>query len=241
MSKSKNNGVDPQALIDRYGADTARLFVMFASPPEQTHEWSDSGVDGSHRFLRRLWTSATHWQEQIRSAGSLNPATLSKPEKALRLEIHTILKQANFDYKRKQYNTVVSAAMKMLNALEAASAQVSASVLSEGVSILLRALNPVVPHVTHTLWQNLGYAAQWGDLLNAAWPQVDTSALVQDEISLVLQINGKVRGSITVSADADRATQEKIALASEDFTRHANGQPAKKVIVVPGRLINIVI
>ncbi len=241
MSKSKNNGVDPQALIDRYGADTARLFVMFASPPEQTLEWSDSGVDGSHRFLRRLWNSTSAWQEKIASAPALNVASLSKADKDLRREIHTILKQANFDYERKQYNTVVSAAMKMLNALEAAEGKAGNSALAEGVSILLRALNPVVPHITHTLWEKLGFAKAQGDMLNAPWPVVDTQALTQDELTLVLQVNGKVRGAIVVSASADKATIEAAALASEDFAKHGQGQAAKKVIVVPGRLVNIVV
>jgi leucyl-tRNA synthetase len=241
MSKSKNNGVDPQALIDRYGADTARLFVMFASPPEQTLEWSDSGVDGSHRFLRRLWNCAMAWQEQISHASPLNDGSLSRADKDLRREIHTILKQANFDYERKQYNTVVSAAMKMLNALEAAHGKASNDALAEGVSILLRALNPVVPHITHTLWVNLGFAKAHGDMLNAPWPQVDTLALTQDELTLILQVNGKVRGAIVVSAAADKAAIEAAALASEDFAKHGQGQAAKKVIVVPGRLVNIVV
>jgi leucyl-tRNA synthetase len=244
MSKSKNNGVDPQVLIDRYGADTARLFVMFASPPEQTLEWSDSGVDGSHRFLKRVWAACISWRETLANTPVLNPTTLDAGQKALRREMHVILKQANFDYERMQYNTVVSATMKMLNALEqaklAANAQ-SAAVMREGVSMLLRVLNPVVPHITHALWQELGFAGEYGDILNVAWPEVDPQALVQDELELVVQVNGKVRGAITVPASADKATIEAAALASEAFSKFSEGKAAKKVIVVPGRLVNIVV
>ncbi|HVL55222.1 MAG TPA: leucine--tRNA ligase [Burkholderiaceae bacterium] len=246
MSKSKNNGVDPQQLIDRYGADTARLFVMFASPPEQTLEWSDAGVEGASRFLRRLWSFAYARRDSIAGApAALGSAdSLDDAQRALRREIHTILKQADYDYQRMQYNTVVSAAMKMLNALEAAQLPAgdrSAAVLREGMSVLLRVLYPVVPHVTHALWSELGYAAAAGDLLDAPWPAVDEAALVQRQLDLVLQINGKVRGSVTVAADADRAAIEAAALGSAAFERHAEGRPPKKVVVVPGRLVNVVV
>jgi leucyl-tRNA synthetase len=245
MSKSKNNGVDPQALIDRHGADTARLFVMFASPPEQTLEWSDSGVDGASRFMRRLWAFCHASRDTISGAPLADAAApLPEPARALRREIHTVLRQASYDYERKQYNTVVSAAMKMLNALESArlgTDPASAAALRETVSIALRVLYPVVPHITHALWVGLGYAAQWGDLLDAHWPQVDEAALVQDEIEFVLQINGKVRGALRVPAGADRATIESAAIASDAYARHAEGRAPKKVIVVPGRLINLVV
>jgi len=245
MSKSKNNGVDPQDLIDRYGADTARLFVMFASPPEQTLEWSGAGVEGAHRFLRRLWQYAFVESGALaRDGAPMDTTALGAAHKALRLEIHTVLRQANYDYQRLQYNTVVSAGMKMLNALEAAklppSAQTAATV-RECLSILLRVLYPVVPHVAHALWVELGYAATEGDILDARWPEVDENALVQDEIDLVLQINGKVRGSVRVSAGADAKAIEGAALATEAFARHAEGRNAKKVIVVPGRLVNVVV
>ena len=244
MSKSKNNGVDPQSLIDQYGADTARLFVMFASPPEQTLEWSGTGVEGAHRFLRRLWTTAHARHEAVARAGSLAVDTLDDAQRALRREIHSILKQADYDYLRKQYNTVVSAAMKMLNAIEGArlvESPASDAVFAESLSILIRALYPVVPHITHALWVELGFAAREGDLLDAGWPTVDESALRQDRIELVLQINGKVRGSVSVEASADRSAIEAAALATDVFARHAEGKPAKKVIVVPGRLVNIVV
>ncbi len=244
MSKSKNNGVDPQSLIDQYGADTARLFVMFASPPEQTLEWSGTGVEGAHRFLRRLWTAAHTRHAAVSRAGEIEGHALDDAGRALRREIHSILKQADYDYQRKQYNTVVSAAMKMLNAIEGAKLPESAAsdaVFAESLSILIRALYPVVPHITHALWVELGFAARHGDLLDAGWPVVDQAALRQDRIELVLQINGKVRGSVSVDAAADRSAIEAAALASETFVRHAEGKSAKKVIVVPGRLVNIVV
>ncbi|NCW46061.1 MAG: leucine--tRNA ligase, partial [Gemmatimonadaceae bacterium] len=244
MSKSKNNGVDPQSLIDQYGADTARLFVMFASPPEQTLEWSGAGVEGAHRFLRRLWSTAYARSAAVQGAAALDSTSLDDSQRALRRDIHSILRQADYDYQRKQYNTVVSAAMKMLNAIEDAKlpdTAASASVLAESLSILIRVLYPVVPHITHALWVDLGLAARHGDLLNTAWPSVDEEALRQDNIELVLQVNGKVRGSITVPAQADRAGIEAAALASEPFARHAEGKPARKVIVVPGRLVNVVV
>ena len=240
MSKSKNNGIDPQALIDQYGADTARLFTMFAAPPEQQLEWSDSGVEGASRFLRRIWHYGVTHAEGIRAAGNAAGPAATDDDKALRREIHVVLKQANFDYQRLQYNTVVSATMKMLNALETAKSA-SDAVRRECFGILLRALYPVVPHITHVLWQELGYVATFGDLLDASWPEVDEGALVQSEIELVLQINGKVRGAVVVPADADRAAIEQAAAASETVAKFAEGKAPKKIIVVPGRLVNVVL
>ena len=248
MSKSKNNGVDPQDLIEKYGADTARLYTMFTAPPEATLEWNDAGVEGSYRFLRRVWNFGVKLGAMPSGAGKASVdwagATLSKDIKTLRLEAHTLLKQIDYDYQRMQYNTVVSGSMKLLNALEDfksdGSAHASAA-LREGFSLLLRCLYPATPHVTHALWVDLGYAALHGELLDAPWPTVDPSALQQDEIELMLQINGKLRGAVTVSATAGIATIEAAALATEAFIKQANGQPAKKVIVVPGRLVNIVL
>ena len=252
MSKSKNNGVDPQDLIEKYGADTARLYTMFTSPPEATLEWNDAAVEGSYRFLRRVWNfgvklSAMDMEAagaSVASAGSLKDVEFGKEAKALRLEIHTVLKQVDYDYQRMQYNTVVSGAMKMINALEdfkaleCAGAQVA---LIEGFGILLRCLYPATPHVAHSLWSQLGYAGHLGDLLDAPWPQVDPDALVRDEIELMLQVNGKLRGSIHVPAQADKAEIERIALASEAFVAQAAGAAPKRVIVVPGRLVNVVV
>jgi leucyl-tRNA synthetase len=245
MSKSKNNGVDPQALIDRYGADTARLFVMFASPPEQTLEWNDSGVEGAHRFLKRVWAFGVRNGAAVKAAAdSVAGLDLTAPAKALRREVHVLLKQITYDYERMQYNTVVSGAMKLLNALEGFAADGSAgsaAVLREGVSVLLRALYPACPHITQGLWTDLGYAAQGRQLLDAGWPAVDEAALVQDEIELVLQVLGKTRGSVRVPAGADSAAIEAAAVASPEAVRWMEGKPARKVVVVPGRLVNIVV
>ncbi|VVE03828.1 leucine--tRNA ligase [Pandoraea fibrosis] len=240
MSKSKNNGVDPQSLIDQYGADTARLFVMFAAPPEQQLEWSGAGVEGASRFLRRLWGFGQSQAALLRQADAAID-TANSAAQALRLEIHSVLKQANYDYQRVQYNTVVSAAMKMLNAIESDKGAAGAGAVRECYGILLRVLYPVVPHVTHGLWVELGYAAQQGDLLDAAWPEVDEAALVQDEIELVLQVAGKVRGAVRVAKDASREAIEQAALAHEMTAKFGEGKPVKKVIVVPGRLVNVVV
>jgi leucyl-tRNA synthetase len=244
MAKSKNNGVDPQALIDQYGADTARLFVMFAAPPEQQLEWSGAGVDGASRFLRRVWMYSSSQASAIRDAQDSVPKNLSDADQELRREVHTILKQANFDYQRRQYNTVVSAAMKMLNVLEPIKldqeAAISPSVLRECLGILLRILYPVVPHLTHVLWKDIGYTKTFGPLLDASWPVVDEAALVQTEITLMLQINGKLRGEIQVPVDAGKEQIEALALQSEPVAKALNGGTPKKVIIVPGRLVNIV-
>ncbi len=241
MSKSKNNGVDPQQLIDRYGADTARLFVMFASPPEQTLEWNDAGVEGAHRFLRRLWNYAAKNAETLRGTSDDTAAGRSAA-RALRLEMHTVLRQISYDYERMQYNTVVSGAMKLLNALEGIKdASHAAAAQREGYGILLRVLYPACPHTTWQLWRELGYAARHGELFDAPWPDVDEAALVQDEIELVLQVNGKLRGAIRVSATAHRHAIEAAALASPEFARFAEGRHPKKVVIVPGRLVNVVV
>ncbi len=245
MSKSKSNGVDPQALIDRYGADTARLFVMFASPPEQTLEWNDSGVEGAHRFLKRVWGFGAKNADTLRGASDTSSGSdANASAKALRREVHVLLRQISYDYERMQYNTVVSGAMKLLNALEGFAidgSKGSAAVLREGFSVLLRALYPACPHLTQGLWTELGYSTRGGELLDAAWPAVDESALVQDEIELVLQVAGKTRGAVRVATGADKAAIEAAALASPEFARFGEGKPAKKVVVVPGRLVNIVV
>jgi len=246
MSKSKNNGVDPQDLIERYGADTARLYTMFTAPPEATLEWNDAAVEGSYRFLRRVW-NFTHKHEATLKAATAGNLSAAKPRKEaadLRREMHVVLKQVSYDYDRMQYNTVVSGCMKLLNALEDFKTDGSEgdnAVLCEGVSILLRMLYPACPHITANLWVELGYAAKTGDLLDTAWPEVDESALQRDELELMLQINGKLRGSVLVSATASKEQIEQAALATEAFIKQANGAAPKKVIVVPGRLVNIVV
>jgi leucyl-tRNA synthetase len=242
MSKSKNNGVDPQELIDQYGADTARLFVMFASPPEQTLEWNDAGVEGAHRFIKRVWAYAHAQSARIAAAGTLDTASLNDAQKTLRREAYKILQQAEHDYKRLQYNTVVSACMKMLNTMESAKlddSPASNAVIAEVLAIFLRILNPVAPHVTHVLWAELGYGKIFGDILDAPWPQVDPAALEQSEIELMVQVNGKLRGSIKVAKEADKAAIEAAALGNENVRKYVEGAP-KKIIVVPGKLVNIV-
>ena len=236
MAKSKNNGIDPQSLIDQYGADTARLFTMFAAPPEQQLEWSGSGVEGAARFLRRLWAYGAQHAADIQAG---HQATAQEQDAEIRREIHGILKQANFDYQRKQFNTVVSAAMKMLNAIEQAKTA-SPKAKQECFGILVRVLYPVVPHITFQLWEELGYSQAQGQILDAEWPEVDETALIQNEITLMLQVNGKLRGQIQVPSDASKEQIEQLAKDSEAAQKALAGASPKKIIVVPGRLVNIV-
>jgi leucyl-tRNA synthetase len=227
MSKSKNNGVDPQALIDKYGADTARFYTMFASPPTNTLEWSDESVEGSYRFLRRVWDFALKYSRAKLDA---------KVDRKIRFEIHSELKKANDDIERQKFNTVASACMKILNALEELGDWDETS--REGLSILLRLLSPISPHLTHHLWRELKFGE---DIMRAAWPDPDPAALEQDEVELVVQVNGKLRGSIRVPKAADRAAIEQLARANPNVQRFVAGQNVKKVVVVPGRLINLVV
>jgi leucyl-tRNA synthetase len=229
MSKSKNNGVDPQALIDKYGADTARFFIIFASPPTNTLEWSDEGVEGSYRFLRRLWTYAARFSARKGMKGT--------PGKGSRFEIHSLLRQANYDLQKMQFNTVASACMKILNVLERLPEEDSAAD-EEGMSILLRLLSPITPHLCHHLWRELKFGE---DVMNAPWPEVDAAALEQDEVELVVQVNGKLRGSIRVPRQADKSTIENLAMTNANVQKFVAGQNVKKVVVVPGRLVNLVI
>jgi leucyl-tRNA synthetase len=255
MSKSKRNGVDPQELIETHGADTARFFIIFTSPPEQTLEWNDAGVEGASRFLKRVWglaydLAALVGAESRKRGGSYAgydyPAEWARQHPQLaaaRREIHANVKQATYDVERQQFNTVASAAMKIYNALAAVpraadAAQGAAPLLHEGFSILLRVLYPITPHVAHVLWRELGFA---GDPMVAAWPEADPAALETDEIELVLQVNGKLRGHLRVAKDADRAAIERLAVAHDAVAKHAEGRPAKKVVVVPGRLVNVVV
>ena len=248
MSKSKNNVVEPREFISRFGADTARAFVMFAGPPDQSAAWSDSGAEGASRFLRRVWAFGAKLAATASVAAHggqpVNSGQVGAKAKKLRFEIFTVLKQVDFDYQRMQYNTVVSGAMKLLNTLEnftdADSLGAKASMV-EGFGILLRCLYPVAPHIAHQLWSEMGYAQHHGDLLDAAWPRVDETALLQDEIELMLQINGKLRGSLLVAAEASKSEIEKMAATHELVQEFAKGGPIKRVIVVPGRLVNVVL
>jgi leucyl-tRNA synthetase len=243
MSKSKNNVVEPGVFIKRFGADTARAFVMFAGPPDQSAPWSDASAEGVHRFLRRLWTFCYEQRERIASAPPLAAGSLNSAQKKVRREMHLSLHQALFDYQRIQYNTVVSAGMKMLNALDALKAQPQApasALLRESVGILLRALYPIAPHITHVLWEELGYAKELGGLLDAPMPQPAEDALRQDELELVVQVNGKLRGRVTIAADATEESIKAAALADEHVQKFVD-KPVRKIIVVPGKLVNIVV
>jgi len=260
MSKSKGNTVDPQALIDTYGADTARLFMMFAAPPEQSLEWLDAGVEGSHRFLRRLWAAAVEYKAFIEIGQNhifKNHVDWNKvpdEHKNLRREIHSVLKQANFDIDRHQFNTVASACMKMLNAFDrlpgALNSELGEDVVlhgsmatsyicAEGFSFLLRILYPIAPHMTHALWKELGYG---DDILNAGWPIADEAAMVQDTVEYVVQVNGKLRGNLTASREASKEAIEKMVLEQTYVTKFLlEGTSVRKIIVVPNKLVNVVI
>jgi leucyl-tRNA synthetase len=227
MSKSKNNGVDPQALIDKYGADTARFYTMFASPPTNTLEWSDESVDGSYRFLRKVWDYAYRFS-RAKCADNV--------DRNIRYQVHLELKKANDDIERQKFNTVASACMKILNALEELPEWDATS--REGLSILLRLLSPIAPHVTHHLWRSLKFGE---DIMREKWPEPDPAALEQDEVELVVQVNGKLRGSIRVPKKADKSAIESLAMANPNVQRFVAGQSVKKVVVVPGRLVNLVI
>jgi len=239
MSKSKNNVVEPGTFIQRFGADTARAFVMFAGPPDQSAPWSDASAEGVHRFLKRLWSFSYQNRERIASAGPVG--SLDSGLKKIRRDVHVFLQQALNDFQRIQYNTVVSATMKMLNTLETVGdGPAAASVLREGVSILLRTLYPMTPHIAHALWVELGYAKESGDLLDAPMPQPVQDALRQDEVELVVQVNGKLRGRVIVAATADEAAIKEAALADEHVQKFVD-KPVRKVIYVKGKLVNIVV
>ena len=240
MSKSKNNGVDPQDLIEKYGADTARLFMMFAAPPDQSLEWSDAGVEGAHRFLRRLWKTV---YEHV--AGGVvaryTAGTLSDALGELRYKLHGTIQKVTDDYgRRQQFNTAIAAVMELLNAYDKTdrAGDAGRAVAQEVLESAVLLLSPIVPHITEALWSAL---VPGTGLLDQAWPAVDAAALVKSEIELMVQVNGKLRGSVRVAADAARDAIEAAALGNPNVQKFMDGQPPKKVIVVPGRLVNIVV
>ncbi|HNO74477.1 MAG TPA: leucine--tRNA ligase [Nitrosomonas mobilis] len=244
MSKSKNNGVDPQGIVDQYGADTARLFMMFASPPTQTLEWSDAGVEGAFRFLKRLWRQVyLHVQ-----SGTITPKNISLQQhslpaglKSLRCQLHqTIVKVTDDLERRHTFNTAIAAVMELINELaKLPKNDLSAQCLmQEALEVIVLLLSPIVPHICHTLWRELKPGTE---LLDQPWPQVDEQALVQDEIMLVVQVNGKLRGRIQVAKEADQAAIERAAMADEHIQKMISGQSIKKMVIVPGKLVNIVI
>ena len=238
MSKSKGNTVDPQELIDRYGADTVRLFSMFAAPPEQSLEWSDAGVEGSHRFLKRLWRlvqdRAVH-----EDAVDAKTANLSKAQKDLRRKTHETIAKVSDDYGRRQtFNTAVAAVMELCNDVSRHSGESAedAAVVDEALTAAVSLLNPIVPHISETLFGQL----TGGDILEAPWPELDQGALARDEIDIVVQVNGKVRAKISVAADASKEAIEQTALTHDNVQRFTDGVTVRKVIVVPGKLVNVV-
>lgn len=257
MSKSKGNTVDPQALIQKYGADTVRLFIIFASPPELSLEWSDSGVEGAHRFLKRLWAFGYQYRENIQamhfniynnSAPKIDWDKVNAEQRTVRRQIHEIVQQACYDFNRLQFNTVVSSSMRLLNLLQTFSndfANCSSAdkpsfdlIQYEGISFLLRLLAPIVPHITHVLWQELGFGCL---IIDAKFPKTSAEALKADTINLVVQINGKLRGNITIAPDTDEALIKQLATTDKKIQAHLEGKTIKKIIVVAGKLVNIVV
>jgi leucyl-tRNA synthetase len=238
MSKSKGNTVDPQALIDTYGADTVRLFSMFAAPPEQSLEWSNSGVEGANRFLKRLWKMAA-LHTASGPAPALDVAALNDQQKSIRRKIHETIAKVSDDYGRRQtFNTAIAAIMELCNELgKLDSAASGRAVMDEALHAIVLMLHPIVPHVCHALWPTLGGT---GDILNASWPGVDTSALSRDSIEIVVQVNGKVRARMDVPAAAGRDAIEALARSQQNVSRFLEGLSVRKVIVVPGKLVNIV-
>ncbi len=240
MSKSKGNTVGPQVLIDKYGADTVRLFMMFASPPEQSLEWSDNAVEGAYRFLKRLWRlTAEHINEG--APPPLDEGALTPAQKELRRKIHTTIDKVNDDIGRRYtFNTAIAAVMEMLNALSRAGGREdnNRAIMREGIETAVLLLSPVVPHITDVLWEKLGHAES---LIDVAWPKSNPRALVRDDIELVVQVNGKLRGRIRVPGNIDKREIEKRALAEDNIKRHIEDKTVKKIIVVPERLVNIVV
>ncbi|MBA1146063.1 leucine--tRNA ligase [Ectothiorhodospiraceae bacterium WFHF3C12] len=240
MSKSKNNGVDPQAMIERFGADTVRLFIMFAAPPDQSLEWSDSGVDGAYRFLKRFWSLAHRHIDGGGPATLPDPAALNDDQKAVRRKIHETIQKASDDVGRRYtFNTAIAAVMELTNTLYKFEdgSEAGRGVMQEGLEAAVRILAPIVPHITHQLWRELGHDEA---VVDVTWPAVDESALVRDAVELVVQVNGKVRARIEVAPDAGKDSVEAAALADENVQRFLDGKDLKRVIVVPGKLVNLV-
>jgi leucyl-tRNA synthetase len=241
MSKSKNNGVDPQVLIDKYGADTVRLYTMFTSPPDQSLEWNDAGVEGAFRFLKRLWRQVYLHVEKGLPDQVLDMAALNEDQKSLRRQLHQALQKVTDDMARRHtFNTAIAANMELVNALnkfgdDSANGK---SVRQEVLEDIVLMLAPIIPHAAQELWNELGHV---GDIVMAAWPAVDESALQQDAIEMVVQVNGKLRGKFSVAANAGKEQIEALVLADEHVQRYIDGKPIRKLIVVPQKLVNIVV
>jgi leucyl-tRNA synthetase len=240
MSKSKNNGVDPNRLVEEYGADTARLFIMFASPPEQSLEWSEEGVQGAFRFLRRLWR-AVHQHSGAGPAEEVAIATLDARQKALRRQLHqTIAKVTDDVGRRYTFNTAIAAVMELLNELGRFEARSPAdrAIVQEALESVVLMLSPMVPHICHRLWRALGHSRA---VVDEHWPAADESALAAESVEIVVQVNGKVRGRITVPVGSGEEAVKAAALADDNVSRHMAGKNARRVIVVPGKLVNVVV
>jgi len=241
MSKSKNNGVDPQVLIDQYGADTVRLYTMFTSPPDQSLEWNDAGVEGAFRFLKRLWRQVYLHVETGLPQAALDKASLSDEQKALRRQLHQTLQKVTDDMGRRHtFNTAIAANMELVNALnkfedDSANGRALRQDVLESIVLMLA---PIIPHASQQLWNDLGHDS---DIVVAVWPEVDESALVQEAIEMVVQVNGKLRGKLSVAASASKEQIEALAMADENVLRYIEGKPVKKLIVVPQKLVNIVV
>jgi len=238
MSKSKNNGIDPQAIIDEHGADTVRLFMMFAAPPEQSLEWSDSGVEGAHRFLKRLWRMVNEHTAEGPSP-TLNAAELNDAQKDLRRKTHeTIAKDTDDVSRRLTVNTAIAAVMELLNEAGKLSDNdpQSRAVRQEALNTAVLVLSPIVPHICHSLWQSLGHEEP---VVDAKWPVADKDAMVRSQIQVVLQVNGKVRAKQDVTADIRKADLEKLALENENVVSFTEGAPIRKVSVDPGTPVNV--
>jgi leucyl-tRNA synthetase len=240
MSKSKNNGVDPQSLVEQYGADTARLFMMFAAPPEQSLEWSDEGVEGAFRFMKRLWR-AVHQHVSHGPAPSLDKESITGPQRDMRRQVHEALAKVTTDVgRRRTFNTAIAAVMELMNALgrfDDRSPQ-GRAVMQEALEIVVLVLSPVVPHACHTLWRELGHASA---VVDARWPAVDPQALARESVEVVVQVNGKLRSRVTVPVDAGEAQVREAALADANVQRFIEGKPVRKFIYVPGKLANVVV
>jgi len=240
MSKSKNNGVDPQGMIEKYGADTVRLFMMFAAPPDASLEWSDAGVEGAQRFLKRLWKMVSDHVAQG-AVPALDVAALADGARDLRRKTHeTIAKTSDDIARRYTFNTAIAAVMELANAVQKfqpAGAQ-DRAVVQEALDVMVLVLSPIVPHITEALWRALGHD---GNVIDAPWPKADETALVRSTLEIVLQVNGKLRSKLNVAADTPKDALEKLALADDAVQKFMEGKPAKKVIVVPGKLVNVVV
>jgi leucyl-tRNA synthetase len=242
MSKSKGNGVDPQALVEQYGADTARLFMMFAAPPEQSLEWSDEGVEGAFRFMKRLWKAVhQHVSQGAGAAGAPDKASLTPGQRDLRRQVHETLAKVTVDIgRRRTFNTAIAAVMELMNSLarfDDRSPQ-GRAVMQEALETVVLVLQPVVPHACHALWRELGHE---GPVVEERWPVVDESALERDTIEVVVQVNGKLRGRVTVPSGAGESEVRDAALADANVQKFMEGRPVRKFVYVPGKLANVVV